>query len=36
MRKYYATGKSVSERNKASKKMFKKANQKNLLLECYR
>ena len=28
MRKYYATGKSVSERNKASKKMFKKANQK--------
>jgi hypothetical protein len=28
MRKYYANGKSVSERNKASKKMFKKANQK--------
>jgi hypothetical protein len=28
MRKYYATGKNVSERNKASKKMFKKANQK--------
>ena len=28
MRQYYATGKSVSERNKASKKMFKKANQK--------
>ena len=28
MRKQYATGKSVSERNKASKKMFKKANQK--------
>ena len=28
MRKYYATGKSVSERNKTSKKMFKKANQK--------
>tara|TARA_R100000008_G_scaffold16246_1_gene7979 strand:+ start:428 stop:826 length:399 start_codon:yes stop_codon:yes gene_type:complete len=30
MRKYYATGKSVSAnlRNKASKKMFKKANQK--------
>jgi len=28
MRQYYAIGKSVSERNKASKKMFKKANQK--------
>ena len=32
MRKYYATGKSVSERNKASKKMFKKANQKKSAL----